>query len=85
MYLSDACNAVKLLLNGHGITIKQSNRRPERQMHHELLIYSSYRELSDSHATRLRLVSYFTRCDVSCDPLQYTHTRKNVIYLLIIQ
>ena len=44
VYLNYACNAIKLLLNGHGITIKQSNRRPGRQMHHELLIYSSYRE-----------------------------------------
>ena len=39
---------------------------------------------NNSHATRLRLVSYllfFTRCDVICDLLQYTHT-ENVIYLL---
>ena len=30
-------------------------------------------------SNRLRLVSYFlffTHCDVICDPLQYTHTRK---------
>ena len=39
---------------------------------------------NNSHATRLRLVSYFlffTRCDVICDLLQYTRT-ENVVYLL---
>ena len=68
MYLNYACNAVKLLLNGHGtITIKKSNRRPGRQMHHELLTYSSYIVSSDSHATRhvsCRTLLLFTRCDV---------------------
>ena len=27
-------------------------------------------------------ILFFTRCDVICDLLQYTHTWKNVIYLL---
>ena len=39
---------------------------------------------NNSHASRLRLVSYFiffTHCDVICDLLQYTRT-ENVIYLL---
>ena len=34
---------------------------------------------NNSHATRLRLLSYFvffTRCNVICDLLQYTHTEK---------
>ena len=29
-----------------------------------------------------RTFLFFTRCDVICDLLQYTHTRENVIYLL---
>ena len=34
------------------------------------------------HETKLSGVTVvFTRCDVFCDLLQYTHTRKNVDYL----
>ena len=37
------------------------------------------------HITRLRLVSYiflfFTRCDVICDLLQYTHTEKCYLFV----
>ena len=40
---------------------------------------TSQRVMNDSHDTRLRLVAYllfFIRCDVICDPLQYTRTEK---------
>ena len=44
---------------------------------------TSQRVKNNSHATRLRLVLrlvFFTRYDVICDLLQYTHARKNVIH-----
>ena len=44
---------------------------------------TSGRVKNNSHATPLRFVYFlfFTRCDVVCDLLLYTHT-ENVIYLL---
>ena len=45
---------------------------------------TSQRVKNNSHATRLRLVSYFlffTRCDVICDLLQYTHTEKCYLFV----
>ena len=46
---------------------------------------TSQRVKNNSHATRLRLVSYFLffkRCEVICDLLQYMHARENGIYLI---
>ena len=64
------------------------------RLHFSVCVYcnrsrkTSQRVKNNSRTTRLRLVSYFlsfTRYAVICDLLQYTHTRKNVIYLLNIQ
>ena len=40
-------------------------------------IYEKY----DTRWSRVAWLLFFTRCDVFCDLLQYTHTRENVIYL----
>ena len=35
----------------------------------------------DTRRSRVAWLLFFTRCDVFCDLLQYTHTEENVIYL----
>ena len=45
---------------------------------------TSQRVRNNSHATRLRLVSYFLFflcCDVIHDPLQYTHMEKCYLFV----
>ena len=46
---------------------------------------TSHRVKNNSYATRLSLLSYvlfFTRCDIFCDVLQYTHTEKCYLFVL---